>query len=321
MLCVRPVPQELLHRPFTRADALAAGVTPRMLQGKRFVRLHPAVYRHSDHVMSPADDVTAGRLALPPEARLTGISRLQALGLDHGPRAPLHFVLEGDLHLVLDGIFLHRTVLMPPADEEDVAVAAAYLAYCADARVIDGVKVGDWLLHHAHVSVDEIAALAQAQPWRDGAAEALWVLQHLDGRSRSLPESEMRVVLGFSGLPVPEVNQRLDLTGVMPYLPDLHYREHGVAVEYEGAQHQSDRDVYATDINRYAELRRVGVRYIQVTKEKLARPRSVVGEVYRELVAAGYEGPPPDLGSAWRMLFRPLSDVPDLPRRRRRATA
>lgn len=305
-------------RPFTRAEALEAGITSRMLQGKRFVRLHPAVYRHIDHVMTQAHRIEAARLALPPGARTTDITRLQQLGLDFGPEGPLHFVVEGDLHLALDGVFLHRTVLMPPSDDTSVDVAAAYLAYCSHARVIDAVKVGDWLLHRAHVAAYDIATLAEAHVWRAGAVEALWILQYLDGDSRSLPESETRVVLGFAGLPTPEVNQALDPTGELPYIPDLYYRAYKVAVEYEGSQHQQEREIYGNDIDRYADLRRFGSRYVQVTKEKLSRPRILVGQVYRELLDAGYDGPPPDLGAGWRRLFLRISEMSDLPPRCRR---
>jgi hypothetical protein len=318
---VRPIPDELRSRPFTRNDAIEAGVTPRMLQGARFVRVHPGVYRCIDHEMSHEDDIEAARLALPDEARTTGLTRLRRLGLDFGPASPLHFVVEGDLHLVLDGVFLHRTVAMPPADDEDVDVAAAFLAYCAEARVIDAIKVGDWLLHHDHVTTEAVAVLATAQPWRAGAAEALWILPHLNGDARSLPESETRVILAFAGLPEAEVNQSVDPTGAMPYKPDLYYRRYQVAVEYEGAQHQEDREVYGHDIDRYGDLRRAAIRYVQVTKEKQSRPRKLVGEVYRELLAAGYDGPPPDLGAGWRRLFRPISELPDLPTRMRRREA
>lgn len=321
IVVVKAIPDDLMRRPFTRAEAIRAGVTSRMLQGRRFVRIHPAVYRHVDHVMSRDDEIEAARLALPDGARLTGITRLQQLGLDHGARGPLHFVVEGDLHLVLDGVFLHRTVSMPPGDDTEVSVAAAFVAYCTHARVIDAVKVGDWVLHGNHATADGIVVLAERQPWRDGAAEALWIVQYLDARSRSLPESETRVILGFAGLPEPEVNCRVDVTGMLPYLPDLYYRRFRVAVEYEGAQHQEDRTVYGNDIGRYADLRRARVRYVQVTKETLARPRSLVGEVFRELVAAGYDGPVPELGKRWARLFRPISEMSDLPSRRRRSAS
>lgn len=291
-----------------------------MLQGKRFVRLHAGVYRWVGLEMTQAHAVDAARMALPDSARTTGITRLQQLGLDLGPREPLHFVIEGDLHLAPVGVFLHRTVLMPPAGDQHVEVAVAFVVYCAAARVIDAVKVGDWLLHHDHLEADDMLRLVEAQPWRDGAAEARWVLQHIDGRARSLPESQVRVLLAFAGLPDPEVNEPFDPTGQWPYLPDLYYRAWRVAVEYEGAQHQQDREVYSGDIDRYADMRRAGVRYVQVTKEMLARPRSVVTAVYRELVAAGYDGVPPRLGTEWARVFARVSDMPDLPRRCRRRT-
>jgi hypothetical protein len=260
-------------------------------------------------------------LALPEDARTTGLTRLQELGLDFGPRWPLHFVIEGDLHLVIEGVFLHRTVMMPPAGTEAVSIAAAFIAYCADARVIDAVKVGDWLLHNVHVTSEEIALLAEAQPWRAGAAEALWILPHLNGDARSLPESETRMILRFAELPEAEVNKPIDSSGEMPHVADLYYRAYKVVVEYEGAQHQEDREVYGVDIDRYGDFRRADIRYVQVTKEKQSRPRKLVGEVYRELLAAGYDGPPPEVGEAWRRLFRRISEMSDLPRRTRRRPA
>ncbi len=70
--------------------------------------------------MTPGDWVRAAYLTLPPDVRLTGITRIQQLGLDHGPRFPLHFVVARDHHIATHGIMLHRTERMPPAD--DIAV-------------------------------------------------------------------------------------------------------------------------------------------------------------------------------------------------------
>ena len=62
-------------------------------------------------------------------------------------------------------------------------------------------------------------------------------------------------------------------------------------------------------IARYASLRRDAVPYVQVTKEKLARPRRMVAEVHAALVGLGYAGPAPDFGERWRWLFSRISDV------------
>jgi hypothetical protein len=309
------VPPELLNGPFTRAQAIARGATPRMLRGRRFVRVHPRVWRHRDHVMTPADQVVAASLALPPDARTTGITRIQQLGLDFGPRSPARFVVSRDLHLDLDGVFLHRTARMPPLDAVGVAPVAAFVSYCSLARTIDAIKVGDWLLHENHMEWDEMQRFALADLWRDGADEALWILSFLDGDSRSLRESETRSVLHFAGLPVPEVNTGAVAPDDAIRVGDLVYRQWGVVVEYEGAHHQVDRAQYVKDIDRYASMRRAAVPYVQVTKEKLGRPRRLVTEVYDALAAHGYDGPPPEFGARWRQLFARASDVV-APRRR-----
>lgn len=306
---MKPIPPELCCGPFDRASARARGVTDRMLEGRRFVRVLPRVWRHRDHEMTDVDWLTAARLALPADAHLTGITRLQELGLDFGPRLPVRFVVARDLHLVHDEVFLHRTVRLPPTDDVGVTKAAAFIAYCAGARVIDAIKVGDWLLSHGHLTRHQVRDLALASPWRAGASEAIWVLDHLDERSRSLPESEMRAILVFAGLPLPDTNVGLDLGDDGKVAPDLLYRAWLLAVEYDGTHHQEDRTQYAIDIDRYAALRRSPWSYLQVTKEKLRRPKAMVAEVHRALCDNGYDGPAPLFDELWRQLFLPLPAV------------
>lgn len=291
-----------------------------MLEGRRFVRLHPRVYRHRDHVMSFEDAVLAARLALPGHAHPTGTTRLRLLGLDTGSTRPLRFVVQGELHLALDGIFVHRTVLLPPIDEVGVTPSAAYVALCHRVTTIDAIAVGDWLLHRHHVDGDELRALAASQDWRAGAAEASWVVDHLVGDSRSLPESKVRAMVGFAGLPAPEPNGAIVLGRTVVH-GDLWFPAFRCVVEYEGEQHQRDRAQYVADIDRYALYRRHDVHYVQLTKELLDRPRDAVRRVHRALVLRGYDGPPPDFGTVWDSLFTRLSRVVPRSRIRRRAVS
>lgn len=298
--------EELLTGPFTCFRAHQLGVSRRMLQGRRFVRVFPRVYRHHSHQMTESDWVAAARMTLPLRAQLTGITRIQQLGLDLGQRRPIRFVVEGDLHLVPPGIFLHRTKKLPPTDDEGVIPAAAFIAYCAKARAVDAIKVGDWLLHHDHMSVPQLESLALADVWRDGAHEAIWVLDHLNGRARSVKESETRAILEFAGLPRAGVNTVVPVDEDVELIGDLWYPTWRTLVEYEGKHHQEDRGQYHSDLERYALLRKADVRYVQATQEKLGRSSTLVGEVFRELVAGGYAGPPPQFGERWRLLFSPL---------------
>jgi hypothetical protein len=313
---MRRIPDGLLARPFHRSEALSLGLSARVLEGSRFVRVHPRVYRHRDHAMTFHDSVEAARLALPDDAYPTGATRLRLLGLEAGSARPLRFVVPRDLHLDLDGIFLHRTVRLPPLDGVGVTPAAAYVAYCHLARVIDAVGVGDWLLHRSHMSGDELHALVEDQDWRDGASETAWVIDHLVGDSRSLIESEVRSLVRFAGLPVPEPNAPIEV-GDATVHGDLWFPEYGVVVEVEGDHHQADRGQYVADIDRYAAYRRHDIRYVQVTKERLRTPRTVVRAIHDQLVLGGYVGPAPDFGPSWDLLFARLRRV--VPRRRFRA--
>ncbi len=269
----------------------------------------PAELRHGPFTNRQADDVEAARLAMPTDARLTGITRLQVAGLADGPNRPIRFVIARDHHIALDGVFLHRTEQMPPVDDVGVTPMAAFVAYCRRARVIDAIKVGDWLLQRELMTVAQLEAFAMAQLWRDGAPEAVWVAEHLVADSRSLKESETRGVLTFAGLPRPESNVELERPHGRTGIGDLLYRDLGLVIEYEGAQHQLDRGQYAHDIDRYADLRRTGLEYVQVTQEKLVRPRSLVREVHQAMLARGYTGPAPEFGERWRTLFLPLTMV------------
>lgn len=306
---MKPIPEQLRNAPFSRSQALAAGVTSRMLEGRRFVRVHEGVWRVHDHVMTDDDWLTAARLALPDDAHLTGITRLQQLGLDYGPRLPVRFVIERDLHRDLRHVVLHRTKRLAPTDAVGVCVAAAFIAFCARARVIDAVKVGDWLLHHGHMTLDGLRDLAWGARWRLGAFEALWVSDHLDARARSLKESELRVVLVFAGLPVPEVNVPVPISEAVTVIADLFFALFRSVVEYEGEQHLGDPHQVASDIKRYAVLRRCQVPYVQATNAKLSNPRLLVGEVHAMLVSQGYDGPAPEYGDRWRSLFRSVTEA------------
>ena len=166
-------------------------------------------------------------------------------------------------------MFLHRTCRQPPVDAVGTTPAAAYVAYCARARVIDAIEVGDWLVHERHLTTAEVQMLCLAEPWRDGAPEALWVLEHLDGDARSIRESEMRAVLEFAGLPRPEVNVSVD-DGLDPdfqVVCDLVLRRWRVVLECDGRHHQQDRRQYVQDIGRYGWMRTHDLRYVQVTHD------------------------------------------------------
>ncbi|WP_456696959.1 hypothetical protein [Aeromicrobium sp. P5_D10] len=260
--------------------------------------------------MSRADWIAAAALAMPERAQLSHLTRIQALGLDFGPHEPYHFTVSGDLHIALDDIYLHRTEVLPPTDDVGVTPAAAFIQYCTVARMIDAIKVGDWLLHHEHMTVLEVYELAQLHDWRPGASQVRRVLPYLDAASRSLKESETRALVVFAGLPGPEVNVDLVVRGRWLGCVDLLFRAWLLVLEYEGRQHAETTEQFGRDITRYAGFRDEGVGYLQITNDMLKVPRTLIRRIHELLAARGYDGGPPVFADRWASLFVPITSAP-----------
>ncbi len=64
---------------------------------------------------------------------------------------------------------------MPPEDGTGVSAEAAFVAHCAEARVIDAIKVGSALLH------DDLMDLALRGGARARAAVASWLRRGRSG--------------------------------------------------------------------------------------------------------------------------------------------
>lgn len=257
--------------------------------------------------MTRLDWITAARLAAPQRAQLSHLSRIQALGLDFGPDEPYHFTVAGDLHIALDDVYVHRTEVLPPLDDVGVTPATAFVQYCATARLIDAIMVGDWLLHRRHMTVLEVAELSRRDHWRPGASQLRRVLPHLDPASRSLKESETRALVVFAGLPAPEVNVDLVVNDRWLGCVDLLLRRWLLVLEYEGRQHAETVEQFGKDITRYAGFRDESVAYLQITNEMLKKPRTLIYRIHRMLVERGYDGPDPIFADRWSSLFSPVS--------------
>lgn len=304
-----PLPESIVDVPFTRAEGLAAGLTQRVFDGRRLRRVHPNVWAVRDLVLTPGLTLLAARKAMPERAHLSHLSRLHQAGLELADVSPVHFTLSGDLHLDLDGIVLHRTVRLPPLDEEGVTPSAAWVQMASSAATSDLVVAGDWVLRRGEGTREAIADVVARDPWRPGSREARLVLPLLDGRSASPTESRCRLLLVAAGMPPSGANiDVLRPDGAVLARLDLPFVAQRLSVEYEGRHHLRDPRQWARDLARYDDLRVHGWDYVQVTAEMLRQPKAMVMLVHRRLVARGYRGPGPSFGPAWRAaLGRPTT--------------
>lgn len=269
------------------------------------MQVFPSVYRLETLELTGEQWIDAAQLALPADARLSHTTRLRRLGLEIGDLKPLHFTVARDLHLAIDDIFLHRTVRMPPCGDEGVAIASAFIGSASMVTLLELVTIGDWLLHRGLLDIGIVSYLVRRDPWRPGSEAAFSVLGELDRRSRSVKESESRMVLSRCGLPVPEINGDVVEQGEFLGCGDLVFRLWKLVVEYEGRQHAFSSKQFHVDIERYARFRRHDWAYLQATAEQLANPKVFALRVYDELVRRGYTGPSPVFGPEWLALFEP----------------
>lgn len=300
------IPDSLQKGPFSLADARNAGMPVHRLRSRRFREIHRGVWVFTGYEMTHIDRLEAARKAMPDRARLSHISRLQALGEDVGPSTPYHFTVADDLHLAVPNIYLHRTKVMPALDDVGVTPCAAFIGHAAVGTVMSLIQIGDWLLRDEHMTLSELHDLSHGQLWRSGSKQALRIRPLLDGKSGSMPESAVRAMMTFCALPRPRANDVVTTRGQTRWA-DLWLPEWRIAIEYEGSQHQLDRNQYLRDIVRYNQFRSDGITYVQVTKELLDQPRGLMLHIYDHLVRQGYAGPAPQFGAMWRSLFRPPS--------------
>lgn len=186
---------------------------------------------------------------------------------------------------------------------------AAFVAFCAEARLIDAIKMGCVLLNKKRLDLHLLDQILTEEKWRRGVVETAYVLPLLDDRCRSMTEAELLALFVFAGLPMPDVNVAIEVAPGIELTPDFRFVPYTQVVEYEGGQHQDDRGQYVADIDRYALYRRYDVPYEQVTRERMRSPKATVRLVHRALVERGYDGPPPDFGDLWDSLFRRVADV------------
>jgi hypothetical protein len=71
-------PDPDLRRPFTRADAIAAGLDPKLLRGSRFRRISRGVYVLREVPVSPFMRTQAALVLHPPSAFASHVSAARA---------------------------------------------------------------------------------------------------------------------------------------------------------------------------------------------------------------------------------------------------
>ena len=164
---------------------------------------------------------------------------------------------------------------------------------CAGSVVVDElVMLGDALVRRQDplTTMDSLRAAVASAAGRTGAADLRAAMGLVRARTDSPMETVLRLLLGRSDLPDPEVNPAVcSASGAFLGYADLMYPRWGVIVEYDGEHHFGLTQQRVDDLDRVDRFVRADYRVIQVHKEHLARDRAaVVARVRAALLERGW---------------------------------
>ena len=282
-------------RPFTRAQAVAAGITDRQLRGSRYVQLLGGYYISSAVtdlarertraalMLHPAGAVathfSAARLRkvpIPPQAvEHVSVARPEDRRHRHGLRCHVAAIAAEQIE-VIDGIRLSAPHQM-------------FLELASQLSLVELVVVGDWLVRHGWTTCADLVEFCDSTHQRY-AKRARAAAAYVRPRVDSPMETRLRMLLVLAGLPEPQVNLKIrhEDGGILLRF-DLCYPEVKVAVEYDGRQHVETLEQWERDVERRDDTD--GWRVVTVTSKGIYKePARTIARVERALVERGWRG-------------------------------
>lgn len=292
----QPLPEPLCARPFTRAEASAAGVPRHRLESPDVVSLGFGVYAQAgiSHEWPPGHDLPGHGLG--PLALATLVRHYRKAVVSHATAAhclrlpvPPSLAREAQVHLTWSdgavptqrrGIVSHRSSL----DREDqtsrhgiilTTPARTWVDLCGDPRLqptdlvilADAIVNRPWRRGIRIDGLDTINGLSAAVT-RAGAVKGIRRARVALDRTRvgadSPAETRTRLALVDAGLPEPEVQVPADPSD--PYTPvaDLGYRDLRIAIQYDGKHHRT-AEQQAADVYRDDRFRELGWAVVRLT--------------------------------------------------------
>lgn len=297
-----------VRRPFTRAQALANGITDRMLEGPAFRSLFRGVYISADVDLTPAVVAAAAVMLFPPGACVSHATaaRLHELPVPVLPGEHVTVPREEDRRR-RGGIRCHIRAGVPVRWVAGVPVVAPEQVFVDLASVlplVDLVVVGDHLVRWGLVSLAGLRAFCASATGR-GAAPARAAVTYVRERVDSPMESRLRMLIVLAGLPEPKVNLTFgDEHGLQLRRYDLCWPEARLVVEYDGRQHIERESHWESDLERREKIEDDQWRILIVTAKGVYRtPEATLVKIHRLLLQRRMPRTPKRLSDRWRSHF------------------
>ncbi|MET0767000.1 MAG: hypothetical protein ABWY50_05095 [Aeromicrobium sp.] len=306
-MATHTVPLSLSTRPFTIAQALAAGITVEMLRGPCYRRLFRGVYIAVQVELTFVGWLQAVVLVAPRDAVISHTSALRLYGLAMGSDRPFHVSTRTSTHSRHRQITTHRRlgrityrlrsglpVTEPNRTIVDIATKVSW---------IELIQAAEFMIHQRFTTLDDLAQFAITQHL-DGVLRTRRALALIREGAESPMETLVRLMIVFARLPEPACNVDIfDAAGRFVARSDLVYEAFGVVVEYDGWYHERLAGQRRRDILRRERLEAAGWRVIVITAGDLQDKREIVHRVHRALTERGYAGRAPIMNAMWDTWF------------------
>jgi very-short-patch-repair endonuclease len=308
-----PAAQLDLRRPFTRSQALVAGISDGALRGPRFQRLCHGVYVSRGAEVSARTRVEAVLLVHSGSAYASHASAGRIYGLPLPVLPEEHVTVQHRRDRRRAGAVRHHLAAPGAAVRvlHGVRVSTPdrlFVELAEQLDLVDLVVAGDALVRWHRVDPAQLVAAAQGASGRVGRLArraASLVRRDVD----SPTESKLRMLLVLAGLPEPVVNHKVRWPdGEVRFRFDLSYPKIKVLVEYDGRQHRDDLDRWDADLARRDWLDAEGWIVVPVVARGLyRRPDQTLARVRDALARAGVVVPRPE-SDEWRRYFPVVAD-------------
>jgi very-short-patch-repair endonuclease len=298
-----------IRRPFTYAEAVAAGITPSAMRGPNFRRIFRGVYAHKSLPDHPLFRTRAALLIHPPDAFASHLSagRVHDVPLPALPDEHISVFAEKDRRR-RPGIRNHVAAPDTPvtvvngdrvSEPDQMFVELAGIL-----NLVDLVVVGDNLVRRKKTTPEQLLAFCTRSTHPHAAAArraAAFVRKGVD----SPMETRLRMLIVLAGLPEPEVNHKIYFDdGRLRYRFDLSYPGLKLIVEYDGRQHRDDLDQWDADTDRKDWFDRNDWMHVPVFSRGIyRRPDLTLERVRSALKSRGCKTLPRVLADDWRPFF------------------
>ncbi|MGZ8737435.1 MAG: DUF559 domain-containing protein [Nocardioides sp.] len=309
MVAARPEPVIDVRRPFTRADAVRAGISPKILRTSLFRRIFRGVFISAEVPDSPFVRAEAALVLHPPTAFAshTTAALLYDLPVPVDPRVHVTVPTDKDRRSRPE-IRNHVTSKMPRVVMwRGLRVSHPFRMFvelASTLSLVDLVVVGDALVKLFRVPAEQLVEECRASTDHH-AATALRAARYVRDDVDSPMETRLRMLIVLAGLPEPEVNHKIrDKRGRVLRRLDLSYPALRLIVEYDGRQHIEREQNWDSDLARREEFDDEGWRILVVTAKGIYRqPGRTLARVHKALRARGCPDLPTRLADTWRAHF------------------